>query len=137
MLLCLFLVSAISNVQQRWLPLEPNLVQLQGKILKVMKYGPPNYGENPESDAHYEIPIILLSKPIRVKGDPGSVVNREDLVNVSFVQLVFQSTPAVAYWHYANQDVVVTGTLFRAETGHHHTTLLMTVKTIRAMKKGE
>jgi len=128
----LFLLSSATIVrgQSGWLALQPNVVQLQGKLLKVMKYGPPGYGESPDSDAHYEIPILLLSQPIRVEGDPLSAVNREDLLNVSFVQLIFHGTAAPEYWRYANRNVIVSGSLFRAQTAHHYTPLVMDVKKI-------
>ena len=135
-LVYLFVSWVTLNAQELgYLPLEPNIVELQGKMLKVMKYGPPNYGENPESDAKYEIPIILLGKPIRIKGDPASVVHKADLTNVSFVQLIYLGTSAKEYWRYTDQNIVVTGTMFRAQTGHHYTPVVMTVKTIRAVSK--
>lgn len=118
-----------------WVPYGPKVVSLQGKMLRVLKYGPPNYGKNPEADAKYDIPIILLNEPIRVDEDPVDPKNKVALMNVSFVQLIFHSTPSEKYWRYANQDIVVTGTLFRAETGHHYTDVVMDVKAIRAVGK--
>jgi len=76
--LVLLFSSVVSAQQPDWLPLEPSQVQLEGKLLKVLKYGPPNYGETPKSDARYEIPILLLTQPIRVKGDPASVIAYSD-----------------------------------------------------------
>jgi hypothetical protein len=116
------------------LPLEPKVVLLEGELLKVAKYGPPNYGEHPESDAKYDIPILLLKYPIQVKEDVADPRNKPALSNVSFVQLIFLDKPSTEYWRYANRDILVTGTLFHAQTGHHYTEVLLTVKTIRTKK---
>jgi hypothetical protein len=126
-------LSALSFAQySSWVPYGPKVVSLHGKMLRVVKYGPPNYGKNPESDAKYDIPIILLNAPIMVDEDPVDPRNKVALMNVSFVQLILHSMPS-EYWRYANQDIVVTGTLFRAETGHHYTDVVMDVETIRAV----
>jgi tRNA nucleotidyltransferase (CCA-adding enzyme) len=121
-----FVSDILSHAQQsRWLPYAPTTVELRGTMLKVVKYGPPGYGENPKSDAKYQIPMLLLVEPARVKGNSTSPVNKEDLTNVSFVQLIFLNTPANEYWRYVDLEIIATGTLFRAETGHHYTDLLM------------
>jgi hypothetical protein len=121
--------------QARWLAFAPTVVELHGKLLKVVKYGPPSYGENPNSDVKHQIPMILLAQPVSAKGDAKSKLNEEDLLNVSFVQLIFLNTASTNYWRYEGQDIVVTGTLFRAETGHHYTQILMNVKAIRSKGK--
>jgi len=116
------------------LPLEPKVVLLEGKLLKVAKYGPPNYGEDPESDAKYNIPTLFLRYPIQVKGDDTDPRNKPALSNVSFVQLIFLDKPSTEYWRYANRDIIVTGTLFHAQTGHHYTEVLLIVKTVLTNK---
>lgn len=135
LLFLIFPTHDLTAQQQEWLSYEPMVVELKGKLLRVVKYGPPNYGENPESDARYEIPILLLAEPIRIKGDPTDWYKKESLTNVSFVQLIFSKAPSFPYWRYAYQDIVVRGTLFRAVTGHHYTDVLVDVTTIRTAKK--
>jgi hypothetical protein len=113
-----------------WLHYEPEVVTLRGRLTTIMKYGPPNYGENPESDS-VEYPIILmLPRPVRVQGDRGSELNSETFTNITQVQLVIDDRVVPGYSRYFERDVVVTGTLFRSHTAHHHTDVLMTVETL-------
>jgi hypothetical protein len=114
-----------------WLSFEPSIVELQGILIKVMKYGPPNYGEDPEIDAKLEVPILMLSQPIRVAGDPSSPINRESVTNVTEIQLIFGQGSESHYWRYLNSKVLITGTLFRRFTGNHFTDVVMIVKTIK------
>src|ERR1043166_6801310 len=44
-----------------WLHYEPEVVTLHGRVTETTEYGPPNYGENPETDS-IEHPIILDRK---------------------------------------------------------------------------
>jgi len=124
----------VSAQQSDWLPYEPTVVQIEGKLLKVIKYGPPGYGENPKRDIKYEVPILLTSEPVRVKGNLSNPKSQADLTNVSFIQLVFPKSSG-NYRRYLDKEIVVEGTLFRAETGGHYTDLLMNVQTIRAKGK--
>lgn len=113
-----------------WLHYEPEIVMLRGRLTTIVKYGPPGYGEHPESD-NVEHPIILmLPRPVRVQGDPGSQLNSETFTNIIQVQLVIDTSVAPGYSRYFDHDVEVTGTLFRAHTRHHHSDVLMTVQAL-------
>ena len=134
-LLVLIVAKTPSAQQTNWLRYEPNVVELRGQLVRVMKFGPPNYGENPQSDAKYYIPILVLPTPIRVAADQASSINRHALTNVTFVQLLLQGEDLAQYPKFGNQPIAVTGTLFRAHTGHHYTDLLMNVKKMRIAPK--
>jgi Domain of unknown function (DUF4431) len=109
---------------------EPEVVTLLGRLTQTIEYGPPNYGENPESDS-VEYPIILvLPRPVRVQGDPTSELNSETFANITQVQLVIDDGIAPGYSKYFERDVEVTGKLFAGHTGHHHTDVLITVETL-------
>lgn len=116
---------------QRWLSYEPALVQLQGTLKLVSKYGPPNFGENPETDEKVQVPILEVREPVSVRADPSSNLNDESADGVTEVQLVFSLNGTLAYSDLVNQNVTVTGTLYHAHTAHHYTTVLMTVEAIR------
>lgn len=116
---------------QRWLSYEPASVQLQGTLKLVSKYGPPNFGENPETDEKVQVPILELREPVSVRADPSSNLNDESAEGVTEVQLVFSLKGTPAYSDLVNQNVAVTGTLYHAHTAQHYTTVLMTVETIR------
>ncbi|MBI4514916.1 MAG: DUF4431 domain-containing protein [Deltaproteobacteria bacterium] len=114
----------------RWLAYEPAVVRLAGMLRVVPEYGPPNFGENPETDEKVQVPMLTLGEPINVMASPSRNLDYEALQNVSQIQLVFSSH------HLASADlvghkVVVTGRLFHAQTAHHYTPLLMDVEAIR------
>ena len=120
---------AAEQPQHDWLPYYPSVSRLGGKLTKVLKYGKPTYGENPETDEKIEVPILILSTPVRVKARPESSVNNESLTNISFVQLIFP--PGLgSYAKHLEKEIVVAGTLIRGHRGDHFTDVVMTVKAV-------
>lgn len=108
----------------------PQTVVLMGKLTEVWKYGPPNYGENPRTDARVKVPILKLKRPRSVCGDPRSDINTDSERNIREVQLVVEHlNPRLV-----GKSIVATGTLFHSHTGHHYTKVLMIVKTIQAKR---
>ena len=85
----LFLPLLGATAQDRVWRYEPAKVELQGRLTIEQKYGPPGYGENPDTDQGVQIPVLLLSAPIDVQGDPQSDLNQETVRGVQRVQLVF------------------------------------------------
>lgn len=126
-ILCFFSESAAQ--QQEWLSYYPAVSRLQGKLIKVTKYGKPTYGENPEKDEKVIVPILILQTPVRVKARTTSSVNNESLTNVSFVQLIFPAELA-DYSKHLDMDIVVAGTLERGHKGDHFADVVMTVKVV-------
>ena len=117
-----------------WLSYYPAVARLQGKLIKISKYGKPTYGENPEKDEKVEIPVLILQTPVRVKARPTSSVNNESLTNISFVQLIFPPE-ADAYSKHLDKEIVVAGTPVRGHKGEHFTELVMTVKAVNPTGK--
>jgi len=115
-----------------WLHYEPQVVTLRGRLTETTEYGPPNYGENPESDSIEHPVILVLPRPVRVQGDPTSELNTETVIGITRVQLVLDASVTPAYSNFFERDVEVTGTLFGSHTAHHHTKVLMTVETLAA-----
>lgn len=105
-------------------------MELGGRLVIQEKYGPPNYGENPETDEKVEVPILVLSRPINVRGDPKGSLNSESFQGVKEVQLVFLSDKNITYSHLDGKGVVASGRLFQKTTGHHYTDILMIVDSI-------
>jgi hypothetical protein len=112
-----------------WLSYEPTVVQLKGTLSVKTYYGPPNYGENPESDAKEALPILILSKPVNVRGnpDPKAGFDRRSVEDVREIELVL----TMPHKEFIGKTVLVKGTLFHAFTGHHHTDVLMQVRSIK------
>jgi len=119
---------------QEWLSYYPSVSRLEGKLVKITKYGKPSYGENPESDEKVEVCFLILETPLRVKARSTSSVNNESLTNASFVQLIFP--PEIGdYSKYVDKHIVVAGTLARGYKGEHFGEVVMTVKAINPTGK--
>ena len=121
--------------EQPWLSYYPSVARLNGKLTKVLKYGPPTYGESPETDKKMEVPILILRTPVRIKGNATSTINNEQITNVSFVQIIFPPELQTNYANYLEQDVVLAGTLTRGYRGEHFTDVVMTVKAVNPTGK--
>jgi len=105
---------------------EPVVVTLGGTLVLRTFFGPPNYGENPESDSRETQTLLDLDKPICVLGDPSSEINSaSEMDDQRSVTLVPAKGMDLA--RYAGRQMVLRGTLFHAHTAHHHTQLLLTV----------
>ena len=120
--------DANSAQDNGWLSYEPAVVELRGKLTTKWFYGPPNFGENPKTDAKEEFFILILSKAINVRGntDIESDFNRISVEHVREMELVL----SVPHKNLIGKNVIVKGTLFHAFTGHHHTDVLMSVQSI-------
>jgi hypothetical protein len=98
-------------------------VTLSGKVTKRTFYGPPNYGENPDTDSRETQGILLLSKPICVDENPDEYyVAKKNQLEVTLVPLAKTNLK-----NYLGKQVKVHGKLFHAETGHHHTPVLIEI----------
>ena len=110
---------------------EPAIVTLTGTITKHLEYGQPNYGEDPAHDAKERYWYLDLDNPICVNSGKNDVSLEPEEKNVRRLQIVYMSGyPKGGDW--INHRASITGTLFHAITGHHHTAVLITAtKTIK------
>ncbi|HET9525573.1 MAG TPA: hypothetical protein VFO99_05370 [Pyrinomonadaceae bacterium] len=54
----LIVVAHASDAQaQRSLAYEPATVELEGRLVIQLKYGPPNFGEQPKTDKKLRVPV--------------------------------------------------------------------------------
>ena len=99
---------------------EPQTVTLTGSVQRVMAYGPPNFGENPRTDAKEPYLALTLPTPVCVQGDPAQDDPEADVrvLQIAFVSIPFDRT-------IAGSKVRITGTLMHQMTGHHHTRVLI------------
>ena len=95
-----------------------------GEIEMRAYYGPPNYGENPDTDAKEEVPILRLAVPTNITGINGAIVE------IAEMQLDFSRS--TIHMSESQGFQLVKGVLRRAETGHHHTPVILEVRSIRA-----
>ncbi len=115
--------------KKEWLSYQPAVVELQGTLRVKTFYGPPNYGENPATDAREESPILILKNPVNVRGNrnPQIEFDRKSVRNLRAMHLVL----VMPHKEFIGRKVIVKGTLFHAFTGHHHTNVLMNVQSIK------
>ena len=122
------------NQLQDWLFYYPAVSRLEGKLVKITKYGKPSYGENPETDEKVEVCFLILPVPARVRARTTSSVNNESITNLSIVQLIFPAELG-DYAKYLDKQLVVAGTLVRGYKGDHFADAVMTVKAINPTGK--
>ena len=119
---------------QDWLSYYPAVSRLEGRLVKITKYGKPSYGENPETDEKVDVCFLILPVPARVRARATSSVNNESITNLSIVQLIFP--PELGdYAKYLDKQLVVAGTLVRGYKGDHFADAVMTVKAINPTGK--
>lgn len=99
---------------------EPAVVVLKGEIKKEMFYGPPNFGEDPKTDEKIYINVLVLDKPINVKGDSNSLdgTNGDNFNNVKELQIDSELKKDFLKKAKGHQ-VKITGTLSEALVGSH------------------
>ena len=127
-LLILFMTIGPQSVAQTCVKYEPDKISLTGIIKQHTFAGAPNYESVAKGDQPERVWVLHLARPICVtaRGD------REEENNVSDVQLVFTDAEKDyrRYRSFLNRRVIADGTLFHAQTGHHHTRVLLTVDRI-------
>ena len=100
------------------------IVTLTGTITQHTDFGPPNFGEDPAHDEKQRYWRPDLDNPICVNGkneDSPDMDGESDVRNLQIVYL--KGYPQGGDW--AGHRASVTGTLFHAYNGHHHTTVLI------------
>ena len=132
-LLILIAFAAVVNPDavyaQHWLHYEPETVELDGKLVIQSKFGPPNYGEDPKTDEKVRVPVLML--PYQVSMFPtADGDNTNPVYSIRQIQLAFVDK-TMNYKNLIGKNVVVTGTLFKAQTGHHYTEVVLTVGSIK------
>jgi uncharacterized protein DUF4431 len=108
---------------------EPAVSTLHGTLTSKVYFGPPGYGEDTLADEKERTYVLVLDKGIAIqqpKKDLSDGYNAA-IGNVTHIQLLNQESLD----KYLNKTVSVTGTLFGAQTGHHHTDVLLDLKSIK------
>lgn len=114
---------------QRWLSYEPQTVGLDGRLVIQFKYGPPNYGEQPQTDQKVKVPVLVLKNPVSVLSSQEDGYNSQPVYRTTQIQLAFIDS-GTAYNNLIGKNVAVTRSLFHAHTGHHYTHVVLKVRSI-------
>ena len=107
---------------------EPIVSTISGTLKVETYFGPPGYGENPQTDSREDSYILILDNSINVISNDDDIEEGEYNVtkfNISKVQLA--ADPKFNLRDYKNRVVRVSGRFFGAHTGHHHTQVLLFV----------
>lgn len=104
-------------------------VELQGKLQRVTFPGPPNYQSIADGDQPEVQWVIDLSTRLCVEKDKMNDGEK----GLGTVQLIFThpETDFERYKVMLGRKVEISGELFHAQTGHHHTSVLIEVKSIK------
>jgi hypothetical protein len=101
----------------------PRHIALVGTLERVLRFGPPNYGESPKTDRQYSVPTLRLSRPIQMCADSVSGA----LSGITEVQV--QVTPSRAKRLY-DLRIRVFGTVGPAGMAHDFTKIVLTPDSI-------
>lgn len=115
--------------QAACLPFGPRTVTLSGKAVTRMFPGPPDFKNIDNGNAAENALLLQLDAPICVAAATGVGSNVVEEREIREIQLLPQSSYKAAY-SLAGLRVTATGPLFHAQTGHHHTKVLMTLQRI-------
>jgi hypothetical protein len=109
---------------------EPAVVTISGTLTRRIFAGPPNYESVRKGDRAETSWLIELHSPVCVFEDKTDPDLNPPQDRVSEMQLVLTPEEYQSYKEMVGKEVIAKGTLFGAHTGHHHTPVLMTTKSI-------
>jgi hypothetical protein len=112
---------------------EPAVVKIAGTLGRKTVPGPPNYESVRNGDRPETYWFVQLSRPVCVGEDEKEPDLNPAKNDVGSIQLVLAPDAYAAYKELVGKRVVASGTLFGAITGHHHTPVLLTVRTLSAV----
>lgn len=128
---CLLIFSsAVFASEPQCFKYEPTVVNLSGTIKKIVFPGPPNYEDIKKGDTPEPYWVLFIKKPICVVAAPDDEFNETES-NVVSLQLIIDNY--APYKGFVGKNVVVTGKLTHAISGHHHTKVLIEVQNIKAL----
>lgn len=108
---------------------QTNTVTLSGTLVTQMYYGPPNYGENPDTDVK-EYPYILIlneAKNLKAESQEGEKIH----ISTDELQLVFVDGSIDKADALIGENIKVKGNITEAFTGHHHKDYILIVSDIK------
>lgn len=100
-------------------------VSLTGVLARAVAPGPPNYESTAAGDKPEAFWVVRLATPACVTADLGDPDMNPRIDYVAEVQLVITGDDYVKHAALLGNRVTVSGTLFGAHTGHHHTPVLL------------
>lgn len=109
---------------------EPSLVVLAGRVVMERVYGPPNFGETPNVDARYEIPVLHLDSSVCVVPDRRSGPDSDLYTDVRRIHVYFPTPPGFDIKGILNRHVTLEGTLREGAAPEDRTDVVMDVRRV-------
>ena len=110
---------------------ESAVIQLRGTLELKTFYGPPNFGEEPDTDAKETYYFLNLDRPMDVRETSGKAFRHVKSLQIVYADGRITSIAGID----TTKKVFVTGKLFLAETGHHHSDVLILAEKISNVSK--
>ena len=106
---------------------------LAGDLQAATAYGPPNFGENPETDKKESYIVLAHFSPIDVRDTDGTVL--PNIVRAQLIVPIEQEVLARKVKQLVGAGAVrITGKVFPATTGHHHEPIVLIVESAEKAK---
>jgi len=134
-----FLLIASASIGQSQprpacLSYEPTVVRLTGMLVRQTFPGPPNYRSVEQGDRPETYWLLDLPTPMCVGEDKADPELNPEQTGIRRIQLVLQPEMFTNPRFLVGESVSIEGTIFGAHTGHHHTPILLTVRTLKRVK---
>lgn len=124
--LAAFLLASLSVSHARPVcaPYDVEGVTLSGKVVLRTFFGPPNYGESPETDARETQALLQLDQPLcTLASDARDEPAERNQRTVTLVPM-----GSLSLKPYVGKHVSVQGSLYHADNGHHRTPVLIAIR---------
>jgi len=124
--LAAFLLASLSasHAKPVCAPYDVEGITLSGKVVLRTFFGPPNFGESPESDARETQALLQLNQPLCTL----AAEEREEQAERNQRLVTLVPLGGLSLKQYAGKHVAVQGSLFHADNGHHHTPVLIAIR---------
>jgi len=118
---------------QSCLPFEPKVVTLSGTLTVRAFAGRPNYEDTLRGDQPEHVWVLRLDRAVCVEPDSSSRPLNDPQDNVREIQLaVVGDSLLPRVRSLVGHRITARGQLFSAQTGHHHTPVLLLLRDLRA-----
>ena len=104
---------------------EPSISIITGKLKSEVVFGPPNYGENQDTDSKESIYFLQLEKPVSIIPSDSDQVDNVKIENVKSIQLVGIKINTIK--SKIGQMITLKGTFSMPISGHHHSVVIFNI----------
>lgn len=119
-----------SQTKSKCLKYQPEVVTIAGTLVRKTFPGPPNYQNVKKGDRPETYWLLDLTTAACVDEDKAEPDLNPAQAGVRQIQFVLQPQQYTQYKTLVGKKIVATGTLFGEHTGHHHTPVLLKVRSL-------